>query len=63
MEMYLKYFGFHILAPIIYMTLFAYSLTLTSLGLAKAWKSKNFKQIWLNIWLLLVTFYFLSLVR
>jgi len=57
----LKSFFFKIIAPMIYLIFFAYAVTIGSTKLAKAWKAKNFKQIWLSIWLLLVCLHFLIL--
>lgn len=45
----------------IYLAFFAYAFTLASIKLAKAWKNKNFKQIWLYLWLIMVGLYFLIL--
>ena len=61
MEMYIKAFFFKIIAPMIYLIFFAYAFALASTKLAKAWKNKNFKQIWLYLWVLLVGLYFLIL--
>lgn len=59
MEVHLKALFFKIIVPMIYLIFFAYAFTFASLKLAKAWKSKNFKQIWLYLWVLLVGAYFL----
>lgn len=59
MEIYIKAFFFKVIFPMIYLVFFAYAFTFASLKLAKAWKIKNFKQIWLYLWILLVGFYFL----
>ncbi|NGX27132.1 MAG: hypothetical protein K940chlam6_01063 [Chlamydiae bacterium] len=61
MEVYIKAFFFKIIAPMIYLVFFAYAFAIGSTRLAKAWKSKNFKQIWLYIWLMLVGLYLLIL--
>ncbi len=55
----LKAFFFKIIAPMIYLVFFAYAFAGGSTKLAKAWKAKNFKQIWLYIWVILVGLYFL----
>ena len=57
----LKLFFFKIIGPMIYLLFFAYAFAIGSTRLAKAWKKQNFKQIWLYIWLLLVTLYLLVL--
>ncbi len=59
MELYLKAFFFKIIAPMIYLVFFAYAFTFAGIQLAKAWKSKKFKQIWLYVWIILVGLYFL----
>lgn len=59
MEIYLKAFFFKVIAPILFLAFFAYALTIVSLQLQKAWKAKNFKQIWLYLWLFLVVVYFM----
>jgi hypothetical protein len=55
----LKGVFFKILAPMIWLVFFAYAFSIASIQLAKAWKAKNFKMIWLNVWLLFVGVYFL----
>lgn len=50
---------FKIVAPMIWLVFFAYAFALSSVKLAKAWKEKNFKMIWLYIWIFLVGLYFL----
>jgi hypothetical protein len=59
MELYLKAFFFKIIAPMISLVFFAYAFSLAAIHLAKAWKSKKFKQIWLYLWIILVGLYFL----
>lgn len=55
----LKAFFFKIIAPMIWLVGFSYVFTLSSLNLAKAWKAKSFKNIWLHLWIILVGLYFL----
>lgn len=55
----LKDFFFKIIAPMIWLIFFAYAFALSGTGLAKAWKDKNLKHIWLHIWIILVGLYFL----
>ncbi len=54
-----KAFFFKIVAPMIWLTIFAYVFAISGVKLAKAWKTKNFKQIWLYVWIILVGLYFL----
>lgn len=54
-----KIFFFKIIAPIIWLMVFAYVFAISSTKLAKAWEAKNVKQIWLYIWIILVGLYFL----
>jgi len=55
----LKEFFFKIIASIIYLLFFAYGFTIGSIQLAKAWKKKDVKKIWLYLWAMLVGLYFL----
>ena len=50
---------FKIIAPMIWLAIFAYVFAVSGTRLAKAWQAKNFKQIWLYIWMILVGLYFL----
>lgn len=54
-----KVFFFKIIVPMIWLIFFAYAFAFSSIKLAKAWKAKNFKLIWLYIWIILVGLYFL----
>jgi len=54
-----KAFFFKIIAPMLWLVVFAYVFTSSSIKLAKAWKNNNFKQIWLYTWIILVGLYFL----
>jgi len=59
----LKEFFFRIIAPMLWLTLFAYGFTHCSLQLEKAWKAKNTQRIWFNFWIILVGVYFLFLEK
>ncbi len=54
-----KTFIFKIIGPMIWLIFFAYVFAISSTKLAKAWKTKNVKQIWLYIWIIMVGLYFL----
>lgn len=54
----LKVFFFKIVAPMIWLIFFSYVFVISSIKLTKAWKAKNFKQIWLYVWIILVGIYF-----
>ena len=54
-----KVFFFKIIAPMIWLSGYAYLFTLSAFGLTKAWKAQSFKDLWLNIWLALFALYFL----
>lgn len=56
---FLKIFFFKVIAPMIWLLFFAYAFAISSIKLSKAWKAKNFKQIWLYLWIILVGLYFL----
>jgi len=50
---------FKAIGPMIWLIFIALGYTLSATGLVKAWKANKFKKIWLYIWGILVTSYFL----
>ncbi len=55
----LKDFLFKIIVPMIWLMFFAYAFAFSATRLAKAWKEKKIKLIWLYIWIILVGLYFM----
>jgi hypothetical protein len=52
-------FFFKIIAPMLWLMLFAYAFASSGVKLAKAIKEKNFPMIWLYTWIILVGIYFI----
>ena len=55
----LKTLFFKVVAPILWLAIYACVFTFSATKLEKAWKSKNLKLIWLYLWIILVGVYFL----
>ena len=55
----LKVFFFKIIAPMIWLMIFAYAFAFSAHSLVKAWKAGKFTLIWLHTWIILVGLYFL----
>lgn len=55
----LKEFSLKLLIPMVLLAGYSFVLVSVCLKLQKAWKDKNFKIIWFNIWLILIGLYFL----
>ena len=54
-----KIFFFKIIAPMLWLMLFAYAFSSSGIKLAKAIKEKNSVMIWLYTWIILVGIYFM----
>ena len=50
---------FKIIAPMLWLAVYAYAFAFSARKLAKAWKAGNAKLIWLYTWIILVGLYFL----
>lgn len=55
----LEEFLFKMIPPLVWLAGFAWVLTRCIIHLAKSWEEKNFKQIWLDTWILLLGVYLL----
>lgn len=55
----LSQFFFKIIVPMVSLLFFAFAFAKAGIGLTKAWKEQNFKQIWLYIWMILFGLYLL----